>query len=241
MTVIALSSEHSLEPDSTQHEWLKTELTKINRDSTPFIVVTIHRPEFGSTFSNLRGLADGESRGLDRIGGWHRKVLEWNASLSIFTSTRALGVRRRHVPRYFKNRARPIYLSLKDSSDDVVAQHLRKQLDDVLFAANVDLVLAGHVHAYQRSCAVHRGVCVDGGVVHITAGNSGAELKPDLVSAPWVEANLEQFGFLDITADSEKLEVRKKKYVRCHVKHTCTHRVRRSSYMRAQMGLCLIR
>ena len=124
---------------------------------------------------------------------------------------------------------------------DVVAQHLRKQLDDVLFAANVDLVLAGHVHAYQRSCAVHRGVCVDGGVVHITAGNSGAELKPDLVSAPWVEANLEQFGFLDITADSEKLEVRKKKYVRCHVKHTCTHRVRRSSYMRAQMGLCLIR
>ena len=54
------------------------------------------RPECGSIFKDLLGHADGEHRGVDRVGGPCPKDLR---------SARALGVRRRHAPTCWKKNA----------------------------------------------------------------------------------------------------------------------------------------
>ena len=60
----------------------------------------------------------------------------------------------------------------------------------MFYANHVDLVLAGHMHSYDRSCAVYKGECVpgmlaatvehadmrQGGVVYVMIGMAGAPL-----------------------------------------------------------------
>jgi len=50
----------------------------------------------------------------------------------------------------------------------------------LLIKYNVDLVLWGHVHAYERTCAVRNYNCVSGGPVHITIGMAGNDYQ-----VPW--------------------------------------------------------
>ena len=45
---------------------------------------------------------------------------------------------------------RPLYVSQDYPSDLVVATHLISELEQMLFVYNVDLVLSGHFHSYQR-------------------------------------------------------------------------------------------
>ncbi|KAH7675619.1 Acid phosphatase protein [Dioscorea alata] len=46
-------------------------------------------------------------------------------------------------------------------------------MERLLYAAGVDLVLAGHVHAYERSERVYNGCLDNCGAVHITVGDGG--------------------------------------------------------------------
>ena len=55
----------------------------------------------GFIFDRFPGRADSARRGLDRVGGWHQERSRLDASLGTFGSTRVLGVRRRHAPRFF--------------------------------------------------------------------------------------------------------------------------------------------
>lgn len=52
---------------------------------------------------------------------------------------------------------------------------MRTELEDFLHEAGVDLVVAGHVHAYERSFPVHRmRTLADGcGAIHVTVGDGG--------------------------------------------------------------------
>jgi hypothetical protein len=45
---IQMSSEHDYQPGSKQYMWLSTDLAAINRSSTPFVVITGHRPMYNS-------------------------------------------------------------------------------------------------------------------------------------------------------------------------------------------------
>ena len=51
-------------------------------------------------FATLRRTPTANAEELDRIGGRRRKGLGGGAPLAAFRSTKALGVRRRHAPRY---------------------------------------------------------------------------------------------------------------------------------------------
>ncbi|GLT62108.1 hypothetical protein SLA2020_347700 [Shorea laevis] len=67
-----------------------------------------------------------------------------------------------HVPWYNSNHAH------QGEGDEMMAA-----IEPVLYAAGVDLVLAGHVHAYERSKRVYNGISDPCGAVHITVGDGG--------------------------------------------------------------------
>ncbi|KAG5064687.1 hypothetical protein AAZX31_02G272800 [Glycine max] len=67
-----------------------------------------------------------------------------------------------HVPWYNSNKAH------QGAGDDMMAA-----MEPLLYAASVDLVIAGHVHAYERSKRLYNGRLDPCGAVHITIGDGG--------------------------------------------------------------------
>ena len=113
------STTHNLNgwyPGDKQFDWLKNDLSGVNRATTPWIVVMGHRPSFGA-----------------------------------------------HPP---TSPARP------------------NAFETLLFTAEVDVTVAGHVHYAELSCPLYQGQCRNastlGGYdapVHIVAGNGGQGLN----------------------------------------------------------------
>eukprot|EP00270_Netrium_digitus_P021535 TRINITY_DN9242_c0_g1_i2.p1 TRINITY_DN9242_c0_g1~~TRINITY_DN9242_c0_g1_i2.p1 ORF type:complete len:571 (-),score=113.53 TRINITY_DN9242_c0_g1_i2:56-1768(-) len=76
----------------------------------------------------------------------------------------------------------PLYNS--DVSHYLEGEAMRRQIEPWLYNATVDLVIAGHVHAYERSHPVYemkRDVC---GPIHITVGDGGND---EGVAGPFIE------------------------------------------------------
>lgn len=77
---------------------------------------------------------------------------------------------------------RPMYADTPDDGDVAVAGLMLEHLEPMFAAAQVDVVLSGHVHTYSRSCPVLKGTCVDAdgadgtarGPVHLLFGHGGA-------------------------------------------------------------------
>ncbi|XP_050217100.1 purple acid phosphatase 18 [Mercurialis annua] len=67
-----------------------------------------------------------------------------------------------HVPWYNSNKAH------RGEGDDMMAA-----MEPLLYAASVDIVLTGHVHAYERTKRVNGGRSDPCGAVHITIGDGG--------------------------------------------------------------------
>ena len=57
------------------NEPVAVRVVQVKHESVSRGVVAAARPERGFIFSNFSAHADGERRGLDRIGGYHRKDL----------------------------------------------------------------------------------------------------------------------------------------------------------------------
>ncbi|XP_058093943.1 purple acid phosphatase 18 [Magnolia sinica] len=106
--VIMLGSYTDYDEYSDQYSWLKADLSKVDRQKTPWLLVLLHAPWYNS------------------------------------------------------NRAH------QGEGDDMMAA-----MEPLLYAAGVDIVLAGHVHAYERSKRVNNGKVDPCGAVHITIGDGG--------------------------------------------------------------------
>ncbi|CAN6452272.1 unnamed protein product [Victoria cruziana] len=106
--IVMLGSYTDYDEYSEQYDWLKGDLSKVDRQRTPWLLVLMH------------------------------------------------------VPWYNSNRAH------QGEGDKMMAS-----MEPLLYAANVDIVLAGHVHAYERSTRVNMGMVDHCGPVHITIGDGG--------------------------------------------------------------------
>ncbi|CAL0307407.1 unnamed protein product [Lupinus luteus] len=106
--IIMLGSYADYDEYSEQYRWLKADLSKVDRERTPWLLVLFHAPWYNS------------------------------------------------------NRAH------QGEGDDMMAA-----MEPLLYAAGVDMVLAGHVHAYERSKRVYNGSLDPCGAVHITIGDGG--------------------------------------------------------------------
>lgn len=84
---------------------------------------------------------------------------------------------------------RPLYNSEKYWNQDIVGIAMRNEIEDLLRAYSVDLVLAGHYHSYLRTCdGLYRSKCNNSGPTHITIGTGGANLDDGvLIPNQWTE------------------------------------------------------
>ncbi|XP_077243597.1 purple acid phosphatase 18-like [Tasmannia lanceolata] len=106
--IVMLGSYADYDEYSDQYSWLKADLSKVNRQRTPWLLVFFH------------------------------------------------------VPWYNSNRAH------QGEGNKMMAS-----MEPLLYEASVDIVLAGHVHAYERSKRVNNGKVDPCGPVHITIGDGG--------------------------------------------------------------------
>ena len=65
-----------------------------------------------------------------------------------------------------------------------IASHMREAFSDMFREFKVDLALWGHIHAYERTCAVYHEKCHPEGTVHLTIGMAG---KSMIGANEWVE------------------------------------------------------
>ncbi|KAL0338616.1 UNVERIFIED_CONTAM: putative purple acid phosphatase 20 [Sesamum angustifolium] len=103
-----------------------------------------------------------------------------------------------HAPWYNSNEAQGEYVSLG----------MKKAMEDVLYRARVDVVFAGHVHAYERFVRVYKDQADQCGPVYITSGAGGNHeglalrfLEPEPKISAFREANFGhgQFSVLNAT------------------------------------------
>jgi hypothetical protein len=102
---------------------------------------------------------------------------------------------------------------LCEEGDYNTSLHLRSQLDPLLRARRVNLLLAAHQHSYERTCPVYGGRCLppsSHGTVHVTAGTGGAAVErcgfdPKKGNFSVVRAN--KWGYLRIAAAATTLDV----------------------------------
>ncbi|KAA8518592.1 hypothetical protein F0562_016066 [Nyssa sinensis] len=108
--VIMLGSYTDFDPSSAQYKWLQSDLQKVDRVKTPWLVVLIHAPWYNSNTAH-----QGERESID----------------------------------------------------------MKAAMEELLYGARVDLVFAGHVHAYERFARVYKEQANNCGPVHITIGDGG--------------------------------------------------------------------
>ncbi|KAK9755639.1 hypothetical protein RND81_01G040200 [Saponaria officinalis] len=108
--VIMLGSYTEFHRGSSQYTWLESDLKKIDRKITPWVVVLVHAPWYNSNKAH-----QGEKESVD----------------------------------------------------------MRQAMEKLLYDARVNLVFAGHVHAYERFTSVYDGKANKYGPVHITVGDGG--------------------------------------------------------------------
>jgi len=61
---------------------------------------------------------------------------------------------------------------------------MQEAVEGVLFQGGVDLVLSGHVHAYERSCALYQYACNSAGPTYVTIGDGG---NAEGLATTWVD------------------------------------------------------
>jgi acid phosphatase type 7 len=97
---------------------------------------------------------------------------------------------------------RPLYEGEVAWDQNAVGIGMRREMEDLLRAYQVDLVLAGHYHAYHRTCdGLYKSRCNNGGPMHITVGSAGAHLDDSYIYANgWTKkVILGEYGYGRIT------------------------------------------
>ncbi|KAK1429549.1 hypothetical protein QVD17_11760 [Tagetes erecta] len=82
-------------------------------------------------------------------------------------------VDRQRTPWLFALVHAPWYNSNKAHQGEKESTHMRDAMEDLLYNARVDIVFAGHVHAYERFTRVYKQDANKCGPVHITIGDGG--------------------------------------------------------------------
>lgn len=109
-------------------------------------------------------------------------------------------VDRKQTPWIVLGGHRPMYCSENYDGDYKVAEGMQAAFEDLLFKYQVDLAIWGHYHSYERTCAVYKNQCLDGGVVHVVAGMAGASLdSATYKTVPWSVYHDQAFGYTMVT------------------------------------------
>lgn len=111
-------------------------------------------------------------------------------------------VNRTRTPWVILESHRPLYNAEAEWEQNAVGIGMRLEFEDLLRDYNVDMVVAGHYHAYHRTCdGLYRDVCNNGGPTQLTIGSAGARLDETwLYPNSWTAKFIQQeYGYGRIT------------------------------------------
>ena len=110
------------------------------------------------------------------------RSLEWKKIINLCDSVNFIeiafqdlaAVNRSRTPWIVVTSHRPIYTTqMCELGDYVVSRFMREALDSLFEKYQVNLALVAHTHAYERTCLIKGGQCVEnGGTQHITIGRA---------------------------------------------------------------------
>ncbi|GKY98794.1 hypothetical protein MPSEU_000835600 [Mayamaea pseudoterrestris] len=113
-----------------------------------------------------------------------------------------LTVNRLKTPWLILETHRPMYTPDNIWKRDKVSVGMRREFEMLLKQYKVDLVLAGHMHSYHRSCdGLYEETCNNGGSTYVTVGSAGARFQPVISRHnSWTAKSIQrQFGYGRIT------------------------------------------
>ena len=102
---------------------------------------------------------------------------------------------------------------LREEGDYNVSLVFRRQVEPLLAKHKVNLMLVGHQHSYERSCAAYDGKCLPPGTpgtVHMCVGSAGASLERGGFSPAlgnFSLAHVNAWGYARLDANASRLRV----------------------------------
>jgi hypothetical protein len=150
--------------------------------------------------------------------------LEKGSPQRIWLSGQLEHLDRKQFPWLIVTLHRPLYSSEDYEDDSIVADHLRMSLEEEFLQYRVDLVLAGHYHAYERTCPVAKFVCQtkelsSPSIVHVVTGAAGMHLDsaPFFEQVSWRKAYTQEWGFTTIRVNKRNLNLQYRSSMDGHV------------------------
>jgi hypothetical protein len=110
----------------------------------------------------------------------------------------SVAVNRTRTPWLVVEMHRPLYEGEAKWPENNVSIAHRQELEDLFYDYKVDVVFAGHYHAYHRACdGLYQNVCNQGGPLHLTIGTAGGLLDVEpLYKNEWSVVLMEnEYGY----------------------------------------------
>jgi len=99
---------------------------------------------------------------------------------------------------------KPFYCSNETHHNS--AEDMREGFEPLFIKYGVNLVLAGHVHAYERTAPLRDFQVVDNSPVYLTVGTGGASLDESWERQPdWSLCRFAEYGFVDLLVERETI------------------------------------
>ncbi|CAF3835614.1 unnamed protein product [Adineta steineri] len=103
---------------------------------------------------------------------------------------------------------RPMYTSQLNYPDLKIGAMLQLHLEPLFYKYHVDVNLFAHLHAYERSCPMYQGKCVQDGITNVLIGMAGQDLTILPYSTQeWSQYHDAQYGYTTIFANKTYLHL----------------------------------
>ncbi|OQR88987.1 hypothetical protein ACHHYP_06532 [Achlya hypogyna] len=177
-----IGSEYWLAHRDQQLDWLKKELASVDRSQTPYVIVFKHNPYY-NTWSNHQCQCSPVKFQIDDVESCWKGNYYTNS-----TATSGKLGNARNEPHC----------------------GLQGKFEDVYFQYGVDAVMAGHVHAYERTAPIYKNKVTDGAPVYFTVGTGGHGLYQGAISPipEWSKSTSSSlYGASRVVADDDSLTI----------------------------------
>uniref|UniRef100_A0A4W5LUT3 Acid phosphatase n=1 Tax=Hucho hucho TaxID=62062 RepID=A0A4W5LUT3_9TELE len=177
-----IGSNYWLTHRNQQLDWLKADLAAVNREKTPFVVVFKHNPYYNTWASHQCQCSPVKFEINDVESCW-----KGNYYMNSTSTGGKLG-----------DTYDEPHCGLQGKFEDVYAKH------------GVDAVIAGHVHAYERTAPLYKNKITEGAPIYVTVGTGGHGLYQGAIKPipEWSKSTSSSlYGASRLVADNDKLTI----------------------------------
>nr|AIG55567.1 secreted protein [Thraustotheca clavata] len=177
-----IGSDYWKQHRQAQVDWLSSDLAAVNRADTPYVIVFKHNPYYNS---------------------WGKHQCQCSPVKFEIDNSEACW-----YGNYYMN-STSNGGKLGDVRDEPHCANQAK-FEDLYQKYNVDAVMAGHVHAYERTAPIYKNKATEGAATYFTVGTGGHGLYQGAISPmpTWSRATSSSlYGASRVVADNDKLTI----------------------------------